>query len=139
MRRLAWSDAQPKLEASRPWPLEEVLARVVLLRQSNKPLQRTGPAPALAVQGFGEPAPQLNVTNVRSTNLDLRTARNVWAAPADCEFQKSLVRGAEVLRRSRGLGAEKAGGGFREAPRFAEAVPLGDFSAGRLRGCWAGR
>ena len=44
---------------------------------------------------------------VRSTNLDLRTARNVWAAPADCEFQKSLVRGAEVLRRSRGWGPRR--------------------------------
>ncbi len=93
----------------------------------------------LLVEGLGEPAPQLNGLDVRSTNLDLRKARNVWAAPADCEFQKSLVRGAEVLRRSRWLGAEKAGGGFREAPRFAEAVPLGDSSAGRLRGCWAGR
>ena len=64
MRRLAWSDAQPKLEASRPWPLEEVLARVVLLRQSNKPLQRTGPAPAFVDRRFGEPAPQLNVMYV---------------------------------------------------------------------------
>ena len=67
MRRLAWSDAQPKLEASRPWPLEEVLARVVLLRQSNKPLQRTGPAPAFVCWGFGEPAPQLNVMYVGLT------------------------------------------------------------------------
>ena len=39
--------------------------------------------------------------------MDLRTARNVWAAPADCEFQKSLVRGAEVLRRSRGWGPRR--------------------------------
>ncbi len=115
------------------------MATVVLSPQSNKPLQRTGPAPALVYRRFGEPAPQLNVMYVRSTNLDLRTARNVWVAPADCEFQESLVRGAEVLRRSRWLGGQKAGGGFREAPRFSEAVPLGDFSAGRLRGCWVGR
>ena len=109
------------MTANLAWALEPVGATVVLSPQSNKPLQRTGPAPAFVYRRFGEPAPQLNVMYVRSTNLDLRTARNVWAAPADCEFQKSLVRGAELPHRSRGLGVEKAGAGFREAPRFAEA------------------
>ena len=78
MLRLAWSDRQPKVEASRPWALEDVLARVLLHRQSNQPLQRTGPAPAFVYRGFGEPAPQLNVMYVRSTGLHLRRSGRVF-------------------------------------------------------------
>ena len=57
MLRLAWSDGEPKVEASQPWALEAVLARGVLHRQSNPPVQRTGPAPALGLSGFGRAGP----------------------------------------------------------------------------------
>ena len=57
MLRLAWFDGEPKVEASQPWALEEVLARVVLHRQSNQPLQRTGPAPAFVIRGVGRAGP----------------------------------------------------------------------------------
>ena len=57
MLRLAWFDGEPKVEASQPWALEEVLARVVLHRQSNQPLQRTGPAPAFVIRWVGRAGP----------------------------------------------------------------------------------
>ena len=70
-----------KVTANPSSALEPVGATVVLSPQSNKPLQRTGPAPALGSLGLGEPAPQLNVMYVGLT------------CPAGVQLE------AEVLRR----------------------------------------
>ena len=100
MRRLAWSDAQPKLEASRPWPLEEVLARVVLLRQSNKPLQRTGPAPAFVYRRFGEPAPQLNVMYVGPTSTRSKRSANFALTDGHQRVTWPAGDGTNMMRRN---------------------------------------
>ena len=66
-----------KVTANLAWALEAGGATVVLSPQSNKPLQRTGPAPAFVYRRFGEPAPQLNVMYVRSTKSLLRAPLGV--------------------------------------------------------------
>jgi len=50
-----------------------------------------------------------------------------WRHGRTQRIQRRFVRGAELHHRSRWPGAEKAGGGFRGAPRFTEAVPGGGF------------
>ena len=73
---------------------------MVLSPQSNKPLQRTGPAPALGSLGLGEPAPQLNVMYVGLT----RSARALAKSEALLRLDQRL--GETILRVSEGrLGA----------------------------------
>ena len=134
MRRLAWSDAQPKLEASRPWPLEEVLARVVLLRQSNKPLQRTGPAPAFVYRRFGEPAPQLNVMYVGQTCLGESLDIGFDSSHRNPGFRIGLSCGLH-LRQCRVAGTASSGR-TSAGHRASESVRRAGLqvSPGRLRG-----
>ena len=74
-----------KVAANPSWALEPVGATVVLSPQSNKPLQRTGPAPALGSLGLGEPAPQLNVMYVGRTGRVLEI-EEVDVADSGSEF-----------------------------------------------------
>ena len=81
--------------ANLAWALEPVGATVVLSPQSNKPLQRTGPAPAFVYRRFGEPAPQLNVMYVGLTRSARALAKSEALLRLDQRLGETILRASE--------------------------------------------